>query len=211
MNARRILLRIALAISLALQFVAVAAGPAGAATAYSGTSNCGSRYVQIDLTGATGSLSVSSLLHLDYGASGYTTHLNYEIGALYTGYVARTRMHIVRWSTYLIGSGRFPKPTVACIDAPKRYNSYVRKSGFKNCGSHRVAIVFRGYAFEADVDWNYGPTTRGHRMYGPVLLRRYVFPTHTGEHAVYWSMTARGVMPGTNINPTFDGDRISCY
>jgi hypothetical protein len=163
------------------------------------------------LLDATGSYSVTSYLHLDYGASSYTSHLNFEIGALYSGYLARTRMHVVRWSAYLIGSGHFPKPTVGCIGAPKNYGSYVVKSGYTNCGSRRVYIAFRGYAFEADVNWNNGPTTQGHRVYAPVFLSRYLFPTHTGAHAVSWSMIARGVMPGSNIGPAFAGQYVSCY
>ncbi len=215
MSGRRRVIRLLVVAALQAPLLVAWSAPASAGTKdRSGTRNCGTKYVSIDLSGATGgSLTSQATMHLDYGPASNPTasYRNFTAFAAYTiDYWTHTRLHSVTYHAHLIGNGNIQAPTVMCIPAPKNYGTHVTKTGYKDCGSKLVDLFFRGYAFEADVDWNAGPTSRGHRVYAPVN-GSYGFASYTAEHAVSWTMTARGVMYGSSLGPQFDDDRVGCY
>ena len=214
MITRNRLLRLAAVVALLVSTLICTAGSAAAATSWSGTKNCGSDYVQLGFSSATGTYDINKVAfeHVDYGATSYTVHHNYEIQPVYVGDVVRTQMHSVKWSIYIIGSAHTKTPTAVCIGAAKNYSTHTSKSGSKNCGSKRVSVLPNGYAFELDVNWTgSSPTSAGSRAYFPVLATRYAFEALTGEHSISWTVTARGVMPLTSIDPTIYELHVDCY
>lgn len=195
-------------------FVGLTVAPpaANAATSWTGSLNCGTSYVELSFSSATGDLGKTSYEHVDYGASSYTVHRNYEVLPLPEDYVVRTIMHSVKWSIYTLGTiAQASKPLASCRPGPKDYGTKVSKSGTKDCGTKFVLIDLAAYAYEVDVTWTgNGPNSSGSRAYYPIFGDRYAFGANTGETSVSWTMVARGQLPVYNQGPAIYSARIDC-